>query len=107
MDNFTEKKITQGKLSLWQQHWPFSGYNTARGTINTFIEKGEFDKLQQYHATSRALGGVDSAAFTADVIEDIVHQMYDAKAFASLGAFATTCAKSPHQTLPHAKRHFW
>ena len=82
-------------ISLWQKYWPFSAYNTARGTINTFIEKGEFDRLQHYHATARFNGGVDSAAFTADVIEDIVHQMYDAKAFASLGAFATTCAKSP------------
>jgi hypothetical protein len=82
-------------ISLWQKYFPWSGYNSARGTINKLIEKGEFDKLQHYHATARFNGGVDSAAFTTDVIEDIVHQMYDAKAFASLGAFATTCAKSP------------
>lgn len=85
-------------ISFWQKWWPLSGYNTARGTINKFIEKGEFDKLQRYFATARFNGGVDYAAFTTDVIEDIVHQMYDAKAFASLGAFATTCAKSPSDT---------
>ncbi len=92
-------------ITLWQKYWPLSGYNTARGAINKLIEKGEFDKLQHYYATSRSKGGIDYAAFTDDVVEDIVHQMYDAKAFSALGAFATECAKlSPHDAA--CKRAF-
>ncbi len=88
--------MTQGKLSLWQQHWPWSAHNTARKTLAQLTVRNEWDALGHYYGSTRIVNSNAFAAFTPDFIEQRIEHMMQFHDLEDASVFLQVLLKYPH-----------
>lgn len=88
--------MTQGKLSLWQQHWPWSAHNTARKTIAQLVVRHEWEALGHYYGATRIVNSNAFAAFTDDFIKEHIEHMMQFHDLEDASTFLQVLLKYPH-----------